>query len=297
MKRGILTVATGPRRYRSMASALLESIRLNSPGFRLAVATDSAGACDDRLRGLADELVVVEERMEPGTIQKLHLDRWSPFDETLFIDSDCLVFRPLDRAWDYYRGSGGFGVIAYGELTAEDSHPSIQDLGAFLSALGLRSIPAFNGGIYYFDRSEKAAAVFRQAREIVDRKDALGLLPFKNSGVADEPVIAAAMGLADAKPLPWDECLTMATGLDSLASLRGIDVLRGMSRFQKQSWSVAPDVIHFNMNAQHCYPYLRECLRLRLRPASGFARMAVPPAAFMDCAARRLRRKWMEARG
>jgi hypothetical protein len=29
-----------------------------------------------------------------GVVQKLYLDRYSPFDETLFIDSDCLLYGP-----------------------------------------------------------------------------------------------------------------------------------------------------------------------------------------------------------
>jgi len=269
--RGILTLACGSRRYLDMARALVRSIRLRDPSVPLAVATDCPPT---RLRcGAGVVHVPVDPAFGRGVEQKLRLDEYSPFAETLFIDADCLVFRKPSEIFDAFRTAPGFGVIGHGALGAGESHISIRDLREFLGRLGIPSLPVFNGGIYHFTRGPGSGEVFRLAREIFQRRDELGLLPFKAAGAADEPVYAAAMRLAGIEPLPWDGATIMGTALDCFEGLGSIDVVAGRSRFMKLGHNIAPAVIHFNMNAQFSPVYFRECFRLRLGP--GFPCAAV----------------------
>ncbi len=249
-----------------MAEALVRSIRLRDPNIPVALATD----CTKLLSrpGGFDSVVAVDPAHGQGVEQKLHLDRYTPFEETLFIDSDCLVFSHPEKLFKAYRGADGFGVIAYGELGPKDAHLSIRDLPHFLKVVGIDRLPAFNGGIYYFDRSEKARAVFAEARALFERREEVGLERFKNAGAADEPIFAAAMRRAGVQALPWDGAATMGTALDCFEDLGGIDVIAGVSSFTKLGHVISPAVIHFNMNAQRSRIYRRECWRLKL--GSGF---------------------------
>jgi len=267
--RGVLTLACGAKRYLALAESLARSIRLRDPGEAIAVVTDAAGRNRQRFDRLGVQVVSAEASFGSGVEQKLHLDTYSPFEETLFIDADCLVFRPLTAIWDRYRAARGFGVVAYGSLGPDDKHPAIRSLPTFLERAGIDSLPAFNGGIYYFDRSPEARAVFGSARKLFGRRKELGLEKFKNAAAADEPLIAAAMRRCGVEPLAWDESATMGTALDCFDRLGDIDVAAGRSTFQKLGHEVSPTVIHFNMNAQHSRYYLRECWRLRLGAVPG----------------------------
>ncbi len=285
---GILTLACGARRYLAMAEALIRSIRLRDPDIPIAVVTDAADPALKRLRSLSALIVRADPALGRGVEQKLHLDSYSPFAETLFIDADCLVFRPLQPTWEKYREARGFGVISYGELREGDTHPAIRDFPGFLKAAEIDSLPAFNGGIYYFDRSPAARKVFETARQLFERRNELGLEKFKNAAAADEPIFAVAMRLAGVAPLAWDGSATMGTVLDCFQTISGIDVLQGRSTFEKLGHIISPAVIHFNMNAQHSRYYLRECWRLRLAglPAAGFVAGAL---GALTAAQRRIR--------
>jgi len=288
MTRGILTLACGSRRYLRMAEALLRSIRLRDAGIPVALATDQPGMEPGR-RGF-DSVIAVDPALGQGVEQKLHLDRYTPFDETLFIDSDCLVFSPPDALFEAYSAANGFGVIAYGELGPDDSHISIRDLPHFLNAAGIDRLPAFNGGIYFFDRSDRSREVFQGARELFARRDELGLERFKNAGAADEPIFAAAMRRAGVLPLPWDGAAAMGTALDCFDEMGEIDVMAGLSSFTKLGYRISPAVIHFNMNAQRSRIYRRECWRLKL--GAGF-----PLAGPASCVLSALTAGWDRALG
>lgn len=262
MARGFLTLAHGAPRYLRMAEGLALSMRAHNPAVKLAVVTDSTSP---RLARLFDIVVPFEARFGSGVMQKLHVDAYSPFDETLFIDSDSLVFRDPEGLWPLYAGDMGWGVKGWAWLHAGDAHYGFRDLGATLAKLGLSRIGAFNSGLFHFNRSSDAQAVFRTARELAARSEELGLIAFKNATCADEAVFALALELNGIPMLPWDagHAMCTATG-DNLHGLGDIDVLRGKCRLMRYDTLTAPTVLHFHMNAQHEFAYLRELERLRL---------------------------------
>ena len=105
---GILTLAT-PDDYRK-AIGLALSLRVSNPGVPTAV------ACSPKLRArLAPyfDRVIDEDPTLRGFVHKVHLDRYSPFDDTFFFDSDVLVFRDLKpkvEEWNdqVYNATGGY---------------------------------------------------------------------------------------------------------------------------------------------------------------------------------------------
>lgn len=258
---GFLTVAFGIEKYIRMGKALARSMRRYSLKSPLAVVTDSD---DPELRELFDIIIPLNPDFGKGVAQKLHLDLYSPFAKTLFIDSDCLLYGNPEELWDIYRDADGFGVIGYQYIDATGTHYSVGDISQFLARYGVERLPNFNGGIYYFDSSPTAVGVFEKSRQIYAERENSGLLSFKTSPVNDEPVIGLAMEMCGIPILPWDNALAMSTALGSLAGELRIDVLRGVSRFMKNGIDIEPLVIHYNVECQDYFIYRRELYRLEL---------------------------------
>lgn len=268
MSRGFLTLAYGNERYLRMAKGLAQSLRAHNPTVRLAVVTDSE---NPKFLKLFDDVVDVDLNLGSGVAQKLHVDRYSPYDQTLFIDSDCLAFADPELLWDMYRHAPGFGVKGWCYLTEEDPHYAIENMGRLLAACAVRRLGAFNSGLFYFDRTEQAQKVFSTAREVAARVGEIGLKAFKNSPCADEPVFALALEMNGIPMLPWDEGRAMVTATaDDLRGLESIDVLAGYCALVRYQTPTNPIILHFHLNSQTCFPYARELWRLRLGVGYGY---------------------------
>lgn len=232
--RGVLTLATGPPRYLDMAVGLAQSLRRHEPHVPLAVATDSD---DRRLAALYDHVVRIERGAPAGLHGKLQLDRLSPFEQTLFIDGDCLVVRPLDEVFELFSGEE-FGVI--GHLVHRGEW--FMDIADALRRIERPALPKFNGGVYWFTRAPRAEEVFATARRISDRYEQYGLRPFRG-GIAEEPVYALALALLGVAPLE-DGGRAMQTPIYMRGWLH-LDVLEGRCRFRKGDALVSPAIVHF----------------------------------------------------
>ena len=87
---GILTLATPNDYLKAIGLAL--SVRVSNPGVPVAV------ACSAKVRPFVApyfDHVIAEQAGLRGFVHKVYLDRYSPFTETMFFDSDVLVFKPV----------------------------------------------------------------------------------------------------------------------------------------------------------------------------------------------------------
>jgi len=245
-----------------MAEGLARSMRFHNPEVNLALVTDCT---DPGLSILFDQIVKLDERLGTGVSQKLHVDRYSPFDETIFIDSDCLAFDDPELLWDMYRDAKGFGVKGWAYLGPSDAHYAVADTGKLLTACGIERLGAFNSGLFFFDRTPLANRIFETARELASRSRELGLAAFKNSPFADEPIFALALELNQTSMLPWDQGAAMCTAsADDLTGLDSINVFAGQRRLIRYKTVTEPVILHFHLHAQDSFPYIRELHRLKL---------------------------------
>jgi hypothetical protein len=252
--RGILTLAHGERRYITMAKVLAETLRMHCGHIPRALITDSA---DPALANLYDIRIPLQPEFGKGLQQKLYLDIYTPFEETLFIDSDCLVVRTVEGIWPLFAGTP-VGVIG-GPM--RDGY-WFGDIASIRSHFGLDSIPRFNSGMLYFDRGEETGKVFATAREIMRNYDTLGFTPMRGGGRNDEPVLAVALAIHGVSAID-DGGSTMRTPI----GLRGplsIDVLRGTCHFNKDGTQVEPAIAHFCGWRSRGFHYRREQVKLHL---------------------------------
>jgi len=274
---GFLTLAFGRPFYREMARSLVLSARKRGLTLPFAVVTDST---DKAFLSLFDVVVPYRKEFGRGVEQKLHLDAYAPFDTTVFVDADCLFFKSADAVAAYYADKTGFVVRSNGYIErGEKKYYALRDVGLFLDVQGIERFRRFNSGLFSFDRSAAARAVFEEARAIFDARERSGLKEFKTAAVADEPVFAAALERCRAAVFPEDG--TFMTVMADDARSIGADVSA---------------VVHFNIFQQDSFVYARERWLLRFGDLPCGACLADHTARVESAcrnAAAQLREQWL----
>ncbi len=254
--RGIITLAFGAPTYIEMAKWLGMSIRLNAPGTPSAVLTDSS---DPELFDLYTH--VIPHRPELGNFMepKFYLDRFSPFDESLYIDTDCLVVNDLSALWARFSGQY-FAIPGWRYLLRGDRDLAV-DVPFVLDHFGIDTLPKFNGGCYYLRRGSETTAFFDTARCLFANAKELRIGYFREGGFSDEPLFALALALHGLHLTstgtfgPW-------TPLNSTGPIH-LDVFKKQCSFRKEGVTVYPDIVHFPGDYRACYAYHREVWRLK----------------------------------
>jgi hypothetical protein len=254
--RGVLTLAFGKPRFIEQVKSLGRSLHLHAPRTHTAVVTDSK---DPELRELFTQVIPYRPEFGSSVRQKLHLNLYTPFEETLFIDSDCLVLGDLERFWKAFAGQT-FGVPGFEYIQKGESDPYL-DVDFALEHFGLDRLPKFNGGTYYFDNSERSAHFFSTARELLANWKELRFAEFRRDGPADEPIVSVAMAIHGLGPTSMG-----ASGMYTPTAYSGplnLDVVKGTCSFKKKGRMVTPEIIHFAGEYAYCFAYPREAARLK----------------------------------
>jgi hypothetical protein len=235
---GFLTIAIGAERYLRQAEILSASLRRSMPGIPIAIVSDS-----ETMRAHCDVLIPVDRSMPIATAQKLLLDCYSPFEETLFIDSDCIAVRSFANELDEMR-SYPITPIVDRAIPIDGKDEYVDDLRATLTKVGGQAFPKFNGGVYYFRRCAEATAVFAAAREYFNDYRQYGLKAFDRGGPGDETVIALALAKLGFVDLYNDRGRLMRTPTGLKGKLN-IDPVAGYCHFERYDGLVHPAICHF----------------------------------------------------
>ena len=192
---GVLTVAFGKRKYLKQAETLALSLKANMPDLPVALVTDNPNYSFAAI----DQIIPFNSKLGRGMMQKLHLDAYTPFEETLYIDSDSICLKPFNDELQNIRRNG-FSPIWSGFRVKGQSDPYVESLDYTLDTLKIQRLPKFNGGLYYFNGSEQSKAVFKTAREIASRSAELRLRDYNTSGPNDETIFSLAMECCGQEP-------------------------------------------------------------------------------------------------
>lgn len=257
-----MTFAFGGARYCRMAATLGRSLALHAPGVLRALVTD-----DPRGAHASWYDIVRPLQTDWGTNldQRLHLDRYTPFDRTLFIDSDIIAVGNLEEAFAQFEGYV-FSPVGQNVLRRGAEDP-FMDVAHVLDHFGLDSVPKFNGGLFYLD-SEAAGPFMKTARALSRNYRRLGFSDFRMDGPNDEALFATAMALHDL-PMLDDGGSIMATPSGLGGRLR-VDALEGRAQFEKYGTSISPTLVHF-AGAWAAHPVYRQEQRKLARWADGWS--------------------------
>ncbi len=261
MSEGFITIAYGAKEYIRMARALALSYRRFSPSRPFAVVTDEGNI--KNLSPYFDIVIPLKSEYGNGVVQKLHMDLYSPFENTVFIDSDCLFYKDPELVWQSYNQNdftmrGWRYLTGHTEYEQKDPYLFLDDIAATLRKRNLTRFPHFNSGVMGF---RKNSPVFELSRGIYKDAADLGFKEFKNAPLADEPVFALAMEEAGVELYPWDNVNGQETAI-AMGDRCGINVIEGQSKFVKNDIDVEPAIIHFNSGGLNVKSYFRDICRL-----------------------------------
>lgn len=195
---GFFTVATGDEHYYRLAQNLLNSYRLFSENpLPFALLADRKNEYTQEF----DDVILMKNTTN-SYLDKLSLYDYLPYDISIFIDADCLAYGDLNEIPALFDQADDF--CCFGRiLPLEDKTGwfNYEDLGELQSQVSY--CVGLHGGIYYIRKTEKSAAVFATAKQIV--KD-YHKYHFKGkfSTPGDEPILALSMALNGCKPIPHD---------------------------------------------------------------------------------------------
>lgn len=159
-RKGFITIATGRDEYYVLAHNLLMSYRFHSRS-----SVPFGIICDRQNEYTADfDTVILLDDPKCSYFDKLRLPELAPFDETIFIDADCLAYRDLNGLWSIFRKGpdfGAFGTVV--PLDAPEGWVPPKILEPFRDRIRHQFI--LQGGIYYM-RKNKLTDFLQTCREI-----------------------------------------------------------------------------------------------------------------------------------
>ncbi len=228
MTRGFVTLATGNDKYYKMAVNMLRSFRYHNPDAKMAILCDK----ENEYTAEFDDAVVLEKAY--GSYKdKFRLLVDSPYDESIFIEPDCFVYRNLDFFWDILSRESDYSSFGWNDSPLNiwfKSEESQQEIKKYLPQL--EAFPLFNPGYFFIRKGEKCKKMYRDCMNIADYimsnpilKNDAGLLC--NGKLRDDPVLSLAMEIngfiCNAKPRVG-KCIS----LPSKCRIDRIDFKNGM---------------------------------------------------------------------
>ena len=151
--RGYLTMAARQPRFLEMAVDMALSLRDHTE-LPIALAADEplAALAQTRYAGVFDVVTLVPQRFREGRALKYGSAEASPFQETVFVDADCIVLGPMD---------GLFDVLATADMAMTGEHLTLADdrvhhgfsTRSLIRRFALETYLKTNSGLFCFRRS------------------------------------------------------------------------------------------------------------------------------------------------
>jgi hypothetical protein len=263
MDRSVLTIATGKQLYVDMAINLARSFYWWHPGTDISfiLVTDMDIDLPIDLKGNLKLKKINPGDVGSGFSSKLYMDRLAPEGQTLFIDSDCLIFDKLDWIFERFKGhsvSVVGGYIATGEW--------FGDIEKICRDFNVPHIPKFNGGIYYVEKGKVATAVYNKARELEKSYDDIGFVRLRNKP-NDEVLVALSMQLHNQTPIGEEEKImgdpVVHPGMYAINVITGNRYLTSEPLPDGTVEKISPVVVHFLGYFTEYYPYRANAYRLK----------------------------------
>lgn len=135
-------------------------------------------------------------------MDKIRLLSEIPYDETIFIDADCLAYSDLNVLFSVFSDADDFSCFGNIASNPEESAGwfnwknlpnNIQNRVEYTVGL--------HGGVYFMRKTEKLMSVFASAEHILSDYASYKFNGFVNP--ADEPVLALSMAINKCKPIPF----------------------------------------------------------------------------------------------
>lgn len=207
MTRGFITIATGNEKYYRLAQNLLLSYKLfcEHP-MPFAIMCDR----ENDITAQFDQVVLLEHPLN-AFWDKFELLVRAPYDETIFIDADCLAYADLNAYWDYFATADDFtGCGTNYPINSEKGLFQDGKVGEYNGRVHWK--PDICGGLYFIRRGKICDALYQECQHICQHYEEYPW-PDYCAPHADETVLCLAMAVhglhaMDADPAnyghPWE---------------------------------------------------------------------------------------------
>ena len=199
MVRGFVTLATGNIVYYKMAANLLASFRIHNPDVPFAIICDRKNDYTD----LFDDVIVLEKAYG-NYIDKFSLLVKSPYDESIFIEPDCLVYRNLDFFWDllsHESDCSSFGWNKGGLLHWFNTDETREHLMKLIPEIDENTVvPLFNPGYIFIRKGYGCQKMYEDCLKVaqcISEDSLLNAYPpiLCDGKLRDDPIFSIAMGM------------------------------------------------------------------------------------------------------
>ena len=251
MKKGFLTMAYGEK-YCKLAEHLYMSYKLfgncNYPFYCI---TNQASA--ERLGKVFDG-VIVKDNFVKSTSDKLMFFTDNPFEESVFIDSDCSIVNDVNYIFEEFEKNGSpvSAIADYRELSNPEKGwqfgiNAIKEFGI------THDFPNFNGGVYYYRKCPEAEACKQFIFDtVMPNYNHFGLRVRDNGAFADEPPVVIGMLKFGFMPIPPTKNIMYL--VHNKAKVKW-NMKKRTCSFRWYEYTVHPTIIHWTVGGTETYRF------------------------------------------
>lgn len=259
--RGFVTIATGEERFFSLADNLLISYRKNTiEPLPFAIICDKENDITRKF-----DVVVKVVHAYCSYLDKIELLNNLPFDETIFIDADSLVYGNINIFFHYFPFCGvrhfgsSFPVNSVGKGWFD-----AKDVGEWKNRLHF-CIYSY-GGIIFLNRDKLTQKIYTTCNYIKDHYSEYSFREFELP--ADEPIMALAMAIHNCPPID-DQWLGKTCYYRVEKNITKADIEKGyfsyISKWNHNEYRDIP-LVHFGTQETGGWLYKSEVVRLKGNP-------------------------------
>lgn len=194
MTRGFVTLTTGSDKYYRMAVNMLRSFRYHNPDAKIAILCDK----ENEYTAEFDDVVVLDN-VQGSYKDKFRLLTDCPYDENIFIEPDCFIYRNLDFFWDILSAESDYSSFGWNDSPLKiwfKSDEALQEIKKYLT--DIETFPLFNPGYFFVRKGGKCKKMYRDCMDISDYIMSNPILKTDktllcNGKLRDDPVLSLAM--------------------------------------------------------------------------------------------------------
>ena len=197
-KRGFITVATGREEYYKIAVNLLNSYRqFTENPLPFAILAEEENEYTEQF----DQTIILRNPRRTY-MDKLEVLNNIPFEETIFIESDILAYKDLNKLFECFSVNYEFFIEGENyDIYSKKGWFLLNEAGEFKDKI--KFIPRFHSGIIFLKKSEVCKTIYNNCIYVRDNFEKFNI---GGSMVAlDDKCLALAMALTDCRCIPIKE--------------------------------------------------------------------------------------------
>lgn len=187
--RGFVTLATGNDKYYKMARNMLYSFRVHNKDGKMAILCDR----ENEYTSEFDDVVVLSEA-NCDYRDKLRLLVDCPYDENIFIEPDCLIYRNIDCFWEMLCREYDFTSFGW-----SDGSLDIWFSDSIKEKYNIKAAPLFNPGYMFIRNGDVCKKMYEDCvgicEYLISHMEDIHPKSFTHGKLRDDPVFALAMEL------------------------------------------------------------------------------------------------------